>query len=142
MERRAYLAALGTGSLAALAGCSAVLGGGSSLAEDEYDVGMSASAFQPNYSEVGVGETLVWGNTSGRSHTVTAYAGGIPDGAAYFASGDFDSQDAAEAGWTQFEGAIEPGTTYSHTFEVPGEYSYYCIPHEAMGMQGTVVVTE
>jgi plastocyanin len=28
-----------------------------------------------------------------------------------------------------------------HTFDVPGTYQYFCIPHEMAGMTGTVVVT-
>ncbi|QLG64062.1 plastocyanin/azurin family copper-binding protein [Halorarum salinum] len=32
------------------------------------------------------------------------------------------------------------GETYEHTFEVEGEYGYFCIPHEGAGMVGTVTV--
>lgn len=34
------------------------------------------------------------------------------------------------------------GTTFSHTFDAPGVYKYYCTPHRGMGMKGAVVVTE
>lgn len=30
----------------------------------------------------------------------------------------------------------------SHTFEVAGVYDYYCIPHEAVAMIGSVIVGE
>ena len=33
------------------------------------------------------------------------------------------------------------GATSSFTFEEPGTYDYYCIPHESQGMVGTVTVT-
>jgi plastocyanin len=141
MDRRAFLAGVGTGASLSLAGCTGVLGG-SSLDEDEYDVGMSSSAFEPSEVTVSVGEELVWGNTSGRAHTVTALEDEIPDGADYFASGGYESQAAAEEGWQSRGGAIDVNATYSHTFEVAGEYGYYCIPHRAMGMVGTVVVTD
>jgi plastocyanin len=39
-------------------------------------------------------------------------------------------------------GLISPGKDYSHTFTVPGTYKYFCIPHEAAGMVGTVVVSK
>jgi plastocyanin len=71
---------------------------------------------------------------------VTAYESGIPDEAAYFASGGYDSEEAAREAWTNLEGAITSGDTYEHTFEVPGTYHYFCIPHERGGMVGTVTV--
>jgi plastocyanin len=39
-------------------------------------------------------------------------------------------------------GNIEPGKQYPHTSTVPGTYKYFCIPHGALGMVGTIVVTE
>jgi len=71
MNRRTLLSTVGAGVTTALAGCTALLGGGSTLDEDEYDIGMSASAFDPVTYEATVGETVTWGNTSQRSHTVT-----------------------------------------------------------------------
>jgi len=142
MDRRVFLTGVGAGASLALAGCTGVLGGGSTLDEDEYDIGMSASAFDPVEYEVAVGETVTWGNTSTRSHTVTAVEDQIPDEADYFASGGFDSQSAAEDGWGGQNGSIAVGATYSHTFEVPGEYQYLCIPHRAQGMFGKVIVTD
>ena len=32
------------------------------------------------------------------------------------------------------------GTTYAHTFEVAGEYEYYCEPHRSSGMVGSFTV--
>lgn len=102
---------------------------------------MSTNAFRPADIEVGVGETVVWENTSDRPHTVTAYEKSLPEGAEYFASGEFDSEEAAREDWFDgMAGSIEAGETYSHTFEVAGEYLYFCIPHERAGMTGTVVV--
>jgi hypothetical protein len=38
---------------------------------------------------------------------------------------------------------IEGGSrgTFSFTFEEPGTYDYFCIPHESLGMIGSVTVT-
>jgi plastocyanin len=138
MKRRTLLATAGTAAAVGLAGCGAT---SASLSENEYDVGMAHNAFQPVEYEVSAGETVVWGNVGSRGHSVTAYADEIPGRADYFASGGFDSEDAAVDGWPN-EGNVQAGETYSHTFEVPGEYGYYCIPHEAAGMKGTIVVTE
>lgn len=138
MRRRDVLAGLGVAATTGLAGCGSVLGSG--CGGGDYDVGMSASAFEPQTVTVEVGDTVVWKNTSQRSHTVTAYGSELPEGAEFFASGGYDSTAAAREGWRSNEGAIFTCETYEHTFETPGEHPYFCIPHERQGMVGTVVV--
>jgi plastocyanin len=39
-------------------------------------------------------------------------------------------------------GPVEAGKQYSHTFTAPGIYKYFCVPHGADGMVGTIVVTK
>ncbi|MFC4449848.1 plastocyanin/azurin family copper-binding protein [Halorussus aquaticus] len=143
MDRRTFLAgAAGVGSLS-LAGCSALRGGSASADEADYDIGMGSAFFRPAEFEVKAGETVVWRNTGNRRHTVTAYENQIPDEADYFASGGFDSEQAARDGWvSDFGGRINAGATYEVTFDVPGKYHYFCIPHEPTGMVGKIVVTE
>lgn len=138
MDRRAFLGGVGVAASLGLAGC---LAGGTD--EGEYDVGMSSAAFEPNRIEVTAGETVVWRNTNSRAHTVTAYESGIPEGAEYFASGGYGSErESRDAFFESFGGAIASRDTYEHTFAVPGQYDYFCIPHERGGMVGTVVVRE
>ena len=137
MDRRAFLATAGAAVVVPVAGCTS---GG--LSEEEFDVGMSQNAYLPDTVEVSVGETLVWGNNGSRKHTVTAYESGLPEGAAFFASGEYDSTDAAREEWKSGGGNIAPGKTYEHTFETAGEHRYFCIPHERDGMTGVVVVSE
>jgi len=48
-------------------------------------------AFAPKQIEVEAGTTVTWENVGAIGHSVTAYEDNIPDGAAYFASGGFDS---------------------------------------------------
>ncbi|MFC6836159.1 plastocyanin/azurin family copper-binding protein [Halomarina ordinaria] len=136
MRRRTFLAGATGVSVGLLAGC---LGGSS---PSDFDVGMSANAFEPREFEVSVGGTVVWANNGSRSHSVTAYESGIPADAEYFASGDFDSESAARDGYWDGEGVIDAGEQYEHTFEVPGDYEYFCVPHEGGGMVGTIVVRE
>ncbi len=49
-----------------------------------------------------------------------------------------------EANWQGTPGGdgtvYDAGHEYSHTFEVPGEYEYYCVPHQSVGMKGTIIV--
>ena len=141
MYRRRFLRRAGAVGSAAtavgLAGCAGVGG------EPDYDVGMLATAYQPRQITVSVGDTVVWENTSARSHTVTATEGGIPEAAEFFASGGFDDYATAEATWqSDFGGRLESGDRFEHTFTVPGAYEYVCIPHREGGMYGTVVVEE
>lgn len=137
MNRRAFLVATGAG-VVGIAGC---LDG--EFSDDVYDIGMSQNAFLPEEYEASLGETVVWGNNGSRSHTVTAYEGPNPDEADYFASGGYEDLETAREEWRRDGGGnIYPGEIYEHTFEVTGRHQYFCIPHEAAGMVGTIIVTE
>ncbi len=144
MDRRGYLGTLAGGAVVALAGCTTLADVGERLSGgEEYDVGMSRNAFEPAEYEATVGDRVVWKNTSGADHTITALENSLPEGGKYFATGGFDGEDAAREAWRDSRGGrLEPRGTYGHTFEVPGTYDYVCIPHVAAGMAGTVVVTE
>jgi plastocyanin len=142
MDRRAFLRAAGPAAVIGIAGCSNT-SETTTDADMEYDVGMSAAAFRPETLRVEPGTTVRWKNTSKQGHSVTAYEDGVPDGAQYFASGGFDSEEQAREAWgSSAGGTLFEGQTFEHTFEVRGEYSYFCIPHERAGMVGTVVVTD
>ena len=143
MNRRTLLTAVSGSAMAPLAGCS-VLGdlGDDPCSGDDCDVGMTRNAFVPEEYEVGVGDTVVWRNTSGADHTVTAYESGIPEDADYFATGGYEDETAARNAWNDGDGGFSPGETFEHTFEVPGTYAYVCLPHEKGGMTGTIVVSE
>ncbi|HET7323197.1 MAG TPA: plastocyanin/azurin family copper-binding protein [Halococcus sp.] len=139
MNRRVFLAATAGVAAAGLAGCM-----GASGEQADYDIGMASSAFlQPENFEPHVGEKVVWRNTGMRTHTVTAYESAIPEKATYFASGGFSSEKAARDAWLERGGGgIESGKTFTQTFEVPGTYTYFCIPHEKAGMVGQFTVVE
>ncbi len=88
--------------------------------------------FLPDTARVPAGGVVVWSNTSDIIHTVTADPERVvdparvrlPAGAATFHSGD-----------------LVPGASFERRLTVPGEYHYVCVPHEAAGMTGVVVVT-
>lgn len=95
-------------------------------------VGMTNTLeFDPDTVRVQAGQTVRWTNGSVIVHTVTAdpeqatkdESVRLPDGASPFDSGDMD-----------------PNTTFEYTFDVPGTYRYFCIPHEGTKMYGTVIV--
>jgi Plastocyanin len=135
--RRRLLTAVGASAVGGLAGCL------STFDRPEYDIGMRATAFAPETITVDAGTTVVWRNTSARGHTVTAYESTLPAEATFFASGGYESTDAAREAWHNNSGGrIETSETFSYTFEIPGEYGYVCIPHETSSMVGTVIVEE
>lgn len=96
--------------------------------------------FDPRTITVQTGETVMWVNDAGDAHTVTAYGDSLPDDAPYFSSGGFPNEAAARDELS--EGLISNGGSYQVTFDKSGTYQYFCIPHEADGMKGTVVVEE
>jgi plastocyanin len=111
-------------------------------AEADHVVEAKAVAFDPAELTVSVGDTVAFEWAAGEAHNVVARESELPDGATYWASGGFDSEEAAVEGWENGEGAVTEGTAYVHTFETAGEHPYYCVPHEAAGMEGTIVVEE
>jgi plastocyanin len=108
----------------------------------DHVVKMQAVAFEPKELTVTVGDTVAFEHAAGEAHNVVAYEDELPEGATFWSSGGFESQEAAEAGWEEGKGAVQSGHSYVHTFETAGTHGYYCTPHEAAGMVGTVVVEE
>ena len=95
-------------------------GGGGSTKTVEVGAG-SGTSFAPEEVTIAPGDTVVWEWTGeGGAHNVVA-----EDGA-------FNSGSPEEGS----------GITFEHTFQETGEFSYYCEPHEAVGMVGTVIVQE
>jgi len=83
--------------------------------------GQNGLAFGPAGVRVSPGTTVTWEWTGeGGRHNVVAN------------DGSFDSGETVG----------EAGTTFEHTFESEGTYTYICVPHESVGMLGAIVVGE
>src|SRR3712207_3243160 len=84
----------------------------------EVTVRMEDNFFDPANITVEPGTTVTWVQSGNNPHTTTSY------------DGLWDS------------GMIEGGSgrAFSFTFEEPGTYDYFCIPHEDLGMVGSVTV--
>ena len=149
LDRRAFIGTVAAAGVGLLAGC----GGSGSASEtpdspqaavdrylnetDNYDgtiqdetgtgsvtvdVGAEGNggnfAYAPPAVRIDTGTTVTWVWTGdGNAHNVVEE------------TGEFQSQQAVEAGY-EFE----------HTFEEPGTYRYYCTPHLGFNMRGAVVV--
>ena len=89
-----------------------------------FDPANADAAYDPLNITIAAGTTVRWTNLDGLSHTVTS---GTSDGSIGVADGVFDS------------GFLVEGDTFTYTFDTPGEFPYYCVPHP--WMVGTVTVT-
>ncbi|HEY8527085.1 MAG TPA: plastocyanin/azurin family copper-binding protein [Acidimicrobiales bacterium] len=105
-------------------------GGGEEVPEDVVVLDTDPSAitaldntFRPENAQVPAGTEVVWTNRGRTEHNVLSVEG----------------ED-----WGVEVEDFQPGASYSHTFEEPGVYRYYCSLHgtEDAGMIGTLVVTE
>ena len=85
----------------------------------EFPVSVTDFQFGPAEVEIGVGDSVVWSFDEG-SHTTTS-----------------DSGQAKS--WDSGPASSPVGAKFSQTFDRPGRFSYYCIPHESF-MKGAVVV--
>lgn len=144
LSRRQVVSGVATAVLGtSLAGCSGGSGDGSG--SDRPTVEMTDELlFEPEEITVSVGTTVVWENVGSVAHSVTAYEDEIPSDAEYFASGGYESEQAARDGYSPGDpesGAIPGGESYEHTFEVAGTYEYFCVPHVST-MIGTISVEE
>ena len=85
-------------------------------AQDEMTVSIQDFLFDPDQITVAPGTTVTWVNDGEEPHTSTAD------------DGMWDS------------GTLQPGESYSFTFDEPGSYSYFCEIHP--DMTGTINVSE
>jgi plastocyanin len=93
------------------AGLALMLGVGSGTgvrAQSTVEVDVVAFAYQPTELSVPVGTTVVWKNLDPVAHTVT------------------DLEYAYDSG------LFEEAGTFSKTFDAPGVYTYFCLPHPTM----------
>jgi len=88
---------------------------GSPVTGDGSAVSIKDFAFNPGTIEVAVGTTITWTNDDAAPHTVSQSGGG------------FES------------GRLDPGTTFSFTFDTAGTFDYFCQFHA--NMTGQVVVS-
>lgn len=142
--RRAFLRGMG----ASVAAATAAAGAQPAAAQEEggdgggttHTVDMTDDlVFDPDALTIAPGDTIRWVNVGTIGHSVTAYEENIPEEAEFFASGGFDGESAARSGYPQ-RGDVVGGEEFSHTFEVEGDYEYFCIPHESVGMIAEVSV--
>jgi plastocyanin len=71
---------------------------------------MGEHYFDPSLLKIPVGTTVIWHNFGDQTHDIHAR------------DGSFNSP------------LLDQGGTYTFTFNKPGKFPYYCMPHEGDGM--------
>ena len=90
--------------------------------------------FVPDDLTIKVGDTVTWVTVGAIPHTSTC----DPEKA----NNPEDHVQLPEGAETWDSGIVNQDEEFSHTFEVPGGYTYFCIPHEAAGMIASLTVEE
>lgn len=80
-------------------------------------INIAGFTFSPATTTIARGTTVRWVNGTNTFHTVT------PDG---------------HTAWS--DANLAGGATFQHTFDTAGTFNYYCTPHRAAGMTGTINV--
>lgn len=88
----------------------------------EVHIPKAADKFAPAMLKIKVGDTVKWINEDDRSHPIASIPGKGTNDKELFAS------------------PISTGSSWSHTFNKPGEYPYFCYIHYVM--MGAVIVEE
>jgi plastocyanin len=91
--------------------------------------------FDPDHVTIKVGQTVTWINEGVVPHTTTCDPAANPVEKAH---PEYIKLPAGAKTWNS--GFLDPGKSFSHTFTVPGEYDYICIPHVLSGMRGQIIV--
>ena len=118
------------GSLAAASAATAAAG--SAAAQEggggkTVEVGPGNNKFAPESIQVKPGTTVTW-NWKSDNHNIVV------------------SSQPSGANWQGTKGGksktYNTGHTYTHSFQTKGTYEYFCQPHKALGMTGSVEVTD
>ena len=93
------------------------------ITKGAFDPANADQAYSPNSLTVPVGTIVTWTNEDAVFHTVTS---GTSNGTTGTPDGIIES------------GEIQPGESFSYTFDTAGTFDYHCTPHP--WMQGSVTV--
>lgn len=125
LSRRKFLGLLSVAALGAAGGCIG-------LAEPDFTIDMTErKRYSPATLTVRAGSRVAWKNTDTFSHTATF----DPDLLRQETGMDVGS---SANHWDS--GDIYSGQTWTHVFDTPGEYLYFCKYHGGEGMIGTINV--
>lgn len=115
-------------------------GGASGGATHDVKMVMEGSTykFDPATLTVKAGDVVRFHNVNGGPHNVQFYPDSIPSGAASVLDANMPDRIGPLAGPL----LAEPNATYQVSFAgaPAGQYKFFCLPHQALGMHGQVTV--
>jgi plastocyanin len=100
--------------------------------------GANSFKFVPAELTIKAGDAVTFKSVSGLSHDIAFYKDSIPPGAEAVLNANIQNKPQDLATEMVPEGS---STTVSFAGAPAGTYKYYCIPHMAMNMKGTITVT-
>jgi plastocyanin len=134
------LTACGTGPIPGVSASQPTAGGSGSSSSSSCTAATAQSSitidatdtlrFTPAAACLKAGGTVTWKNSGTIGHTTT-------DTASLAASA---SDAALPAGATAWNHQLPAGASWSLKLTVTGTYKYFCIPHETLGMLGSITV--
>ena len=86
-----------------------------------------ALVFDPASVTIKAGDSVTFKNNAGFPHNIVFDEDAVPEGVKADALSHEDYLNA-------------PGETYTVKLTTPGEYGYYCEPHQGAGMAGKIIV--
>jgi plastocyanin len=94
--------------------------------------------FEPSAITIKVGDAIKFVNVTGGPHNVTFFCDSIPSAAAAQLTANMPQSTAPLTGPL----LITPNQDYTVSFAgtTAGTYKFYCTPHLALGMKGTITV--
>ncbi len=132
---------VGGDSTAATRDTTSVPAGGGGATHDVNMVleGATDYKYVPSTLDIKVGDRVVFHNMSGFPHNISFWPDSIPAGAQQV----LEPQIPNPIGPLQSELLTDPGRTVTLSFAgaPAGTYKFYCTPHLAMGMRGTITVS-
>jgi plastocyanin len=108
-----------------------------------YDVKMEFDGkiyqFSPSVLSIKTGDVINFHNVAGGPHDVAFWGDSVPVGAAAVLQANMPNQMQPMVGPM----LVEQDAVYTISFAgaPAGEYKFYCLPHLALGMRGTITVT-
>ena len=115
----------------AKAAAASVAGLALTLAANAADVKLGADSgalvFDPASVTIKAGDSVTFKNNAGFPHNIVFDEDAVPEGVKADAISHEDYLNA-------------PGETYTVKLTTPGDYGYYCEPHQGAGMQGKITV--
>lgn len=99
----------------------------------EHVVEIGDNFFDPDTLTIAAGDTVRFVNEGEMTHTATLDPEAARDSENIIMPDDAETWDS---------GSLDPGDEFSVTLDVPGEYQYICLPHEALDMFGEIVVED